>query len=158
MTSPPNHMGDDSSLRSDDAASHPALLPCPFCGENALLHEYAVRDGRSNWIEYRIMCLGNDCNVDPVTHTFSNADEAIAAWNSRAPVTTEAGAERSEATNNPADRITALEEALRKCAAQFRHYRNQHHAKTPPDYEKAATNEAFALMIDRALCAEGEGK
>lgn len=64
-----------------------ALLACPFCGANGLLHEYAVKDGRSSWTEYRVMCLGSDCEVDPVTHTFSVAADATAAWNRRTATT-----------------------------------------------------------------------
>lgn len=116
MTSPPNHKGDDSSLRRKTAA-HPALLLCPFCGSRPIVTP-GVGKGARNLL---IQCESDDCAIKSSVGFFPKAF-AIAAWNSRAPVTTEAGAERSEATNNPADsRIAALEEALRE-AVERRDY------------------------------------
>lgn len=50
-----------------------------------------------------------------------------------------------------ADRIEALERALERCRDQFDFYVSSHMAKTPPDMEKAATNQEFVELCDAAL-------
>lgn len=57
-----------------------------------------------------------------------------------------------------ADRATAAEaeleamrEVIRKCRDQFEFYVSSHMAKSPPDMDKAATNQEFVEMLDRLL-------
>jgi hypothetical protein len=45
----------------------------------------------------------------------------------------------------------SVREALAKCRAQFDFYVEQHMAKTPPDVDKAATNQEFVELCDAAL-------
>lgn len=165
MTSPPNHMGDDSSLQPGDGLPHPALLPCPFCGDTKTLKPGA------SYHAVRIYCR---CGATGPS-IFASYDEDVedidpaacvaawGTWNRRAPQD-EAGAEGSPgATNNPTDRITALEEALREIrdhwACQYDHPRKQGDAFKGP-YGTGVTDghRAAANIARRALGAEGEGK
>lgn len=67
------------------------LKPCPFCGGaadiNQMSHYY--RDGGSypRSLEWRVMCNAEECPFDPCGD-FTSEAEAIAAWNTRAPLPT----------------------------------------------------------------------
>lgn len=62
----------------------PGLLPCPFCGGEASLHK-----GMQAFDDYEVHC--DECgvcgpNFGSMDETFSPRDDAIAAWNRRAPL------------------------------------------------------------------------
>jgi len=64
------------------------LLPCPFCGYEALVQPtYDIdtneRDGFFAW------CSNYDCECKPQTRDYLTEAEAIAAWNTRAERTCE---------------------------------------------------------------------
>jgi Lar family restriction alleviation protein len=54
------------------------LLPCPFCGKQPSIET----EKRA----FAIMCLTPDCG-EVMSRWFMTEDEAVAAWNTRAPVT-----------------------------------------------------------------------
>lgn len=63
------------------------LLPCPFCGGEAITHRLAWRNGSTKyWI---VKC--SDCRVTSVKRV--NRDKAIKEWNTRATSTEEHTAE-----------------------------------------------------------------
>ena len=64
---------------SDQPAPLPALLPCPFCGNKAA--EYDAAAGS----EHEVSCPNTDCSVTACVFAPTRA-EAIARWNTRAPV------------------------------------------------------------------------
>lgn len=55
------------------------LLPCPFCGCEAML----------NSDFHQVSCSNPLCRVLPQTWTCDTDEEAIAAWNHRMPVVDE---------------------------------------------------------------------
>lgn len=55
-----------------------ALLPCPWCGKEAVLSH--MESGR-----WDIGCITEDCLAALTWGTFERKAEAIAAWNCRAP-------------------------------------------------------------------------
>jgi hypothetical protein len=75
------------------------LLPCPFCGADAILrkeieqaetqqadeYEQQVMDVPYKVISYRVRCFHKQigCDVKPSTPEFATEDEAIACWNRR---------------------------------------------------------------------------
>lgn len=72
---PPNSLlergeGEDSSSRTPRVSPQAGLLPCPFCGDSALLQGLG---------EHNVTCT--NCNV--LTPDFATAVEAIEAWNRR---------------------------------------------------------------------------
>lgn len=62
-------------------AEEPELLPCPFCGGEAVLVP-----GNFLVIEWRVICdhWKNKCLVKPQTLWFTTREEAVAAWSRRA--------------------------------------------------------------------------
>ena len=55
------------------------LLPCPFCGGEAVLnHDF-----------HQVSCGNALCGVLPQTWTMDTDEEAIEVWNCRVPVTDE---------------------------------------------------------------------
>jgi len=63
---------------SDQSPPLPALLPCPFCGNEAAQFDDSTFD------DYIIRCLDERCLS---VHCFApTRAEAIARWNTRAPV------------------------------------------------------------------------
>ena len=65
-----------------------ALLPCPFCGKGARLRVKLV-DGRRKFgpKDYWVECEWRPttiCGAMAMTKYFYHADQAIAAWNTRA--------------------------------------------------------------------------
>lgn len=52
------------------------LLPCPFCGGEARLHD--------NIIGFSIFCANDDCDIIAATGTMETKEVAIEAWNTRA--------------------------------------------------------------------------
>lgn len=61
----------------------PKLLPCPFCGGEAI-----VVPGMFLVVNYKVICdhLKNECAVGPQTKWYTTPAEAAAAWNRRSPV------------------------------------------------------------------------
>lgn len=53
------------------------LLPCPFCGETPVLNHGATDD-------FDVVCRNREC-FGPRTSAFGFSEDAIAAWNRRAP-------------------------------------------------------------------------
>lgn len=72
------------------------LRACPFCGGTEI-EIHPVYDGGIKLTTYQVGCTENGClgnvfAVDgemgyPITADFNTAREAIAAWNTRAPIT-----------------------------------------------------------------------
>jgi len=60
------------------AASPPALLPCPFCGNPGSL--FQKRPWSDDW---RVCCDQNEQGQCPAFGDYSTPEEAIAAWNRR---------------------------------------------------------------------------
>ena len=57
-------------------------LPCPFCGVGVrAMSRYHPRDPN----EWYVSCGASDCVMQPETPTYRTEDEALAAWNRRAP-------------------------------------------------------------------------
>ena len=56
------------------------LKPCPFCGSDPMPEFYSSEDGSG----YAIHCQAEACPAWPSVHG-ENEEEAIAAWNARAP-------------------------------------------------------------------------
>lgn len=58
------------------------LLPCPFCGGEAVLHQtYDMDTGAvDGWFAW---CDNDTCECKPETGQFFTEAEAIAAWNTR---------------------------------------------------------------------------
>ena len=56
------------------------LKPCPFCGSDPMPEFYSSEGGTG----YAIHCQAEACPAWPSTHG-ENEDEAITAWNARAP-------------------------------------------------------------------------
>ena len=55
-------------------------LPCPFCGASPRVERTALDPG------YLVLCRNRDCWAGASTHVHVSRAEAIAAWNTRAPV------------------------------------------------------------------------
>jgi|GEM_PF-7108351 len=64
---------------SDQSPPLPALLPCPFCGNEAA--EFDAAEGS----EHEVSCPSADCAVTACVFAPTRT-EAIALWNTRAPV------------------------------------------------------------------------
>lgn len=56
------------------------LNSCPFCGRYALIETFVDEDDGE--ISYRVSC-GHPLNCGATQNWFSNAKEAISAWNRR---------------------------------------------------------------------------
>lgn len=65
-----------------------ALLPCPFCGGEALMHQGPFIGRRSGWW---VSCVGLNCRTAPRTKALTQ-DEAAAKWNTRLAAKQPAGA------------------------------------------------------------------
>jgi Lar family restriction alleviation protein len=76
------HDGDCAGpATASDATGYPVattLLPCPFCGNHAILHQetQGPRSYYEGWCE----------TCDYVAQDRPNMDDAIRAWNTRAPI------------------------------------------------------------------------
>ena len=58
------------------------LLPCPFCGGEAEIHE--TYDMETNEVDgYFVWCNNKECECRPETNTCFTEAEAVAAWNTR---------------------------------------------------------------------------
>lgn len=57
------------------------LLPCPFCGSNALLHHDRSSDYERNWT-FVVYCSHAQCAADGGHHR--SKEQAIFQWNTRA--------------------------------------------------------------------------
>lgn len=71
-----------TSLKHDELS----LLPCPFCGGEALVQptydiDTGERDGYFAW------CLNYECECKPQTRDYLTEAKAIEAWNTRASET-----------------------------------------------------------------------
>lgn len=59
------------------------LLPCPFCGVEAEVHQ--AYDIDTDEVDgYFVMCRNKNCTAWPETAEYQTEAEAIAAWNTRA--------------------------------------------------------------------------
>lgn len=67
-------------MTNDQIKSGGELLPCPFCGDEALLDDVSDFLGYAKWT---VACQNEDC----FTHggNYETQDHAAAAWNSRTP-------------------------------------------------------------------------
>lgn len=75
----------EEALRESGAAGLPTastLLPCPFCGGNPTLFDTSKPVEGASSGDYFLECDG--CHL--VTNLYAEDDEAIAAWNTRAPL------------------------------------------------------------------------
>lgn len=59
----------------DVIAAWNGLRSCPFCNRPAEL----IHDTDNYWVS----CSNEECKVYPLTDTFKNEEEAVAAWNKR---------------------------------------------------------------------------
>ncbi|MBQ7560974.1 MAG: Lar family restriction alleviation protein [Synergistaceae bacterium] len=55
------------------------LLPCPFCGNSAILYEFGDNT-------YSVRCDRSHCKISPRSNRFDSLDKAIDAWNTRANI------------------------------------------------------------------------
>lgn len=67
------------------------LLPCPFCGG---IQWNAINSGttillnhlqRDKAIRYQVLCQNKKCDVKPKTSIWITREDAVKAWNKRAP-------------------------------------------------------------------------
>lgn len=58
------------------------LRPCPFCGGDGKLKEFATHYGAGKTYYY-VYCANEDCPVGPETGNEYTPEAAIAAWNTR---------------------------------------------------------------------------
>ena len=64
----------------------------------------------------------------------------------------------STTPSNPPAPSNGVRDALKKCRAQFDFYVSAHMAKSPPDMDKAATNQEFVELCDVALSSDPAGE
>ena len=55
------------------------LKLCPFCGEKPKILRYNG-DGKGR---YQVKCRNSECNCNPYTSVYDDANKAIDAWNDR---------------------------------------------------------------------------
>lgn len=68
-----------TNLKPDE----PSLLPCPFCGCDALVQPtYDIDTGECDG--YFAWCSNYECECKPQTRNYITEAEAIEAWNTRA--------------------------------------------------------------------------
>lgn len=60
------------------------LLPCPFCGWEAYLFQWASWASRTDARRWRVSCSNTGCMICPY-EDYEEQDRAVAAWNTRAP-------------------------------------------------------------------------
>ena len=60
------------------------LLPCPFCGGEAVLDKVDEGADYRPWFWYTVHCSNRDCVCADLCHEYETEAEAIAAWNARA--------------------------------------------------------------------------
>jgi len=108
-----------------------SLLPCPFCGDIALLEGLGNRRGG---LDRNIICT--NCNV--MTPDYLTEAEAIATWNRRAP---------DPALEALADFFAEIQDCVESIQGALRHYQQ------PQDYHfhKAlkACRDGAALFLYR---------
>ena len=70
-------------LNGPEEVSEIKLLPCPFCGGEAV-----VCNGSNEIVgnQYLIRCKGLNCTVRPKTEWYESLDEATRHWNTRKPI------------------------------------------------------------------------
>lgn len=56
------------------------LLPCPFCGSIPIINDGGITH------RYGIWCDSQDCNMSPGGDCFTEIEDAVRVWNTRAPV------------------------------------------------------------------------
>jgi len=63
--------------------SNATLLPCPFCGDEALVQPtYDIDTNECDG--FFVWCSNYDCECKPQTRDYQTEAEAIVAWNTRA--------------------------------------------------------------------------
>ena len=60
------------------------LLPCPFCGGEAVLDKVDEGADYRPWFWYTVHCSNRDCVCASLCQEYETEAEAIAAWNTRA--------------------------------------------------------------------------
>ena len=65
-------------------AVRPTILPCPFCGDDAIVKVSFMPNTLSQQAEYRIEC---HCPLAPKTRSFRNINLAVKVWNHRQEAT-----------------------------------------------------------------------
>lgn len=74
------------SESSQNNTKNGKLLPCPFCGGEAELHQ--TYDMDTNEVDgWFVWCNNKECECTPETREHFTEAEAIAAWNTRAEQT-----------------------------------------------------------------------
>lgn len=68
--------------------SDETLLPCPFCGGEAVLDKVDEGADYRPWFWYTVHCSNRDCVCADLCHEYETEAEAIAAWNARVERTT----------------------------------------------------------------------
>lgn len=63
------------------AAAPAPLAPCPFCGGTATIASRSLHGGPC-WCAY---CRNDECDVAPASDHHPTEEEAVTAWNRRAP-------------------------------------------------------------------------
>jgi len=108
------------------------LKPCPFCGatdEEFQLQPYQMHNLGGEPTDWAVECA----NCAAFGPTALTSEASATAWNTRA------------------SHADPLRRALEKARSQFELYVQAHMSKSPPDMDKAATNQEFVEMIDAAL-------
>lgn len=117
--------------------SGPELKTCPFCGVRPHVH-----DDASHSTAFFADCYNDNCTVQPSAYGLSKA-EAIAAWNTRAPLTVQDAAKVPE--------IAALMDARRRYIELVEKYNAKLHSvkaqRLRGDWSQDVTTE-FREMIE----------
>ena len=65
------------------------LKPCPFCGGKAV--HILVSKNYPRVHQFECEYLYDNCSMDARTHLYEEKEDAVKAWNARAPLTLEEG-------------------------------------------------------------------